>query len=56
VVLLVPLFVLFFLPFGLLARRGRRDRLGRFFDPDAPTYWKRREPAAPTLADYERMS
>jgi hypothetical protein len=56
VVLLVPLFVLFFLPFGLLARRGRRDRLERFFDPEAATYWKRREPAAPTLADYERMS
>ncbi len=36
---LVPVFYLFFLPFGLLFRRGRRDRLTRFYEPDAPTYW-----------------
>ena len=28
--LMVPLFYLFFLPFGLLFRRGRRDRLRRY--------------------------
>jgi hypothetical protein len=48
--LLVPLFYAFFLPFGLLLRRGRRDRLARRFDPDAPTYWEPRESRAPRLA------
>ena len=46
--LLVPLFYLFFLPFGLLFRRGRRDRLKRFFDGEAPTYWETLE--GPTAA------
>lgn len=40
--LLAPVFYLFFAPFGLLARRGRRDRLGRRFDRDATSYWARR--------------
>jgi hypothetical protein len=38
--LMVPLFYLFFLPFGLLFRRARRDRLARFIDADADTYWE----------------
>jgi hypothetical protein len=38
--LLVPLFYLFFLPFGLLLRRGRRDRLKRYFEQEAETYWE----------------
>ncbi len=46
--LLVPLFYLFFLPFGLLFRRGRRDRLKRYFDSEAPTYWETLE--GPTAA------
>lgn len=46
--LLVPLFYLFFLPFGLLFRRGRRDRLKRYFDSQAPTYWEAVE--GPTAA------
>jgi hypothetical protein len=39
-VLLVPVFYLFFAPFGRVLRRGRRDRLQRRFDPDAPSYWE----------------
>jgi hypothetical protein len=39
-VLLVPVFYLFFAPFGRLLRRGRRDRLQRRFEPDAPSYWE----------------
>lgn len=46
--LLVPLFYLFFLPFGLLFRRGGRDRLKRYFDAEAPTYWEALE--GPTAA------
>ena len=48
--LLAPLFYAFFLPFGLLLRRGRRDRLARRFDPGATTYWEPRDARAPTLA------
>lgn len=46
--LLVPLFYFFFLPFGLLFRHGRRDRLKRYFDAEAPTYWETLE--GPTAA------
>jgi len=39
VVLMTPIFFLFFAPFRLLLRSGRRDRLMRAF-PDTPsTYW-----------------
>jgi hypothetical protein len=38
--LLVPLFYGFFWPFGRLLRRGRRDRLARFLEPDAASYWE----------------
>lgn len=41
--LLAPVFYLFFTPFGRLLRRGRRDRLQRFFDRAAPSYWEPRE-------------
>jgi hypothetical protein len=41
--MLVPTFYLIFLPFGILFRRGRRDRMRRFYEPDAPTYWTVRE-------------
>jgi hypothetical protein len=51
---MVPVFYLFFFPFGTLFRRGRRDRLKRFFQPDAPTYW---EPhAGPTAATKSHAS
>jgi hypothetical protein len=39
-VLLVPVFYLFFAPFGRLLRRGRRDRLQRRLDPGAASYWE----------------
>ena len=41
--LLVPLFYLFFYPFGRLFRRGRRDMLQRYQDPEATTYWEPHE-------------
>ncbi len=50
--LMVPLFYLFFLPFGLLFRRGRRDRLRRYSERDAASYWERRE--GPTAASHSR--
>jgi hypothetical protein len=40
--LLTPVFFLFFVPFGLLTRRGRGDRMGRRFDRAAETYWTTR--------------
>jgi hypothetical protein len=39
---LALLFYLFFFPFGLLLRRGRSDRLRRYMEPEAPTYWEPR--------------
>jgi hypothetical protein len=38
--LMAPLFYLFFLPFGMILRRGKRDRLRRYFDPEAESYWE----------------
>lgn len=39
--LLFPVFVLFFVPFGLLLRRGDRDRLSRRLERSSPSYWKK---------------
>ena len=50
--------VLFFAvmtPFGLGWRLVRRDPLGLRFDPDASTYWIRREPPGPPPASIERQ-
>jgi len=41
-VLLMPLFYLFFFPFGALGRRGRRDSMKRWTEPEAPSYWTQR--------------
>jgi hypothetical protein len=54
-VLLVPLFYLVFLPFGRLLRRGRRDRLKRFYEPDAPSYWEPLEGVTAPSASMERQ-
>jgi hypothetical protein len=54
IVLLTPVYWLFFVPFGRLLRAGRRDRLERWFDATAPSYWHRRTDAARTKASYER--
>jgi len=51
--LLVPLFYLFFTPFGLLFRRGRRDRLKRYSDGEAPTYWEALEGPTAASASHE---
>jgi hypothetical protein len=54
ILLLTPIFGLFFVPFGRLLRAGRRDRLERWFDKSAATYWHRRSDASRTKASYER--
>jgi len=51
--MLVPLFYLFFLPFGFLLRRGRRDQLKRRFEPDQESYWEPHKPFS--AADHERQ-
>ena len=38
-ILLPIVFYSFFVPFGLLLRRGSRDSMKRFYEPDADTYW-----------------
>lgn len=47
--LLAPVFYLFFVPFGLLFRRGARDPLRRAIDRDAPSYWTKRASDPPRL-------
>jgi len=55
--LLLPVFFFgFCLVFGLLARRGRKDRLERWFDEGAPTYWKERNDPPRKPEFYERQS
>ncbi|MBP9146904.1 MAG: hypothetical protein KBI44_20705 [Thermoanaerobaculia bacterium] len=54
VVLLTPLYWLVFVPFGRLLRGGRRDKLERWFDVAAPSYWHRREGRPRTKRSYER--
>lgn len=54
-VLFVPVFFLFFTLFGRLLRSGRRDRLERWFDRGAASYWQRRPDGDRTLADYRRQ-
>ncbi len=39
------LFYTVFLPFGLLFRRGARDPMKRFCDPERDSYWERRNTA-----------
>lgn len=42
-VVLLPAYLLFFVPFGALFRRGQRDPLKRFTDPQASSYWVDRQ-------------
>ncbi len=53
-ILMVPVFYGFFFPFGLLFRRGKRDRLKRFFQPEAATYWEPHE--GPTAASSSHIN
>jgi len=54
-ILLAPLFYLFFAPFGLLLRRGRRDLLERRVAREASSAWKPKSPAPEGPAAYERQ-
>ncbi|MEN8183458.1 MAG: hypothetical protein ABFS46_13085 [Myxococcota bacterium] len=53
--LLVPIFYGFFAPFGLLFRRGRRDRLQRFREPTATSYWEPHEGDRVASASHRRQ-
>lgn len=41
---LLPVFFGFFVPFGLLFRRGSRDSMKRSFEPQSTTYWQAHRP------------
>lgn len=53
--LLVPLFYVFFLPFGSVMRTGRRDRLKRFLEPEADSYWEPHEGPTSGSAHHDRQ-
>ena len=54
-ILLSWIFYGFFLPFGALFRRGRRDSMKRFYEPEALSYWSSCEPREAGLDFYERQ-
>ena len=41
-IVLMPSFIGFFVPFGLIFRRGEKDPMKRMFSPSAPSYWRER--------------
>jgi len=49
-VLMPLIFYMIFLPFGLLFRRGHKDPMRRFYDPNAATYWSPRKDQGPSLS------
>jgi len=53
--LLSSIFYGFFLPFGGLFRRGSKDSMKRFYDPDSPSYWSTREPRETGIDFYKRQ-
>jgi hypothetical protein len=54
-ILLSSIFYTFFLPFGVLFRRGRKDSMKRFYDSEAPSYWSPRQPRDAGLDFYRRQ-
>jgi hypothetical protein len=54
-ILLPAFFLSFVLVFGLLARRGRKDRLERWFDGGRSSYWKERNDPPRDEAFYRRQ-
>jgi len=52
-VLMVLLFYLFFTPFGMVFRRGKRDSMKRFFDSEAETYWEPHEGLTAASSSHE---
>ena len=53
--LLVPVYYLFFTPFRLLFRRGKKDAMKRWLDPEASTYWIERSNPLPEPDSYQRQ-
>jgi hypothetical protein len=51
---MLPVFYLIFLPFGLLFRRGRNDSMKRYYEDSVDSYWLTREQPA-TPEDRERL-
>lgn len=45
VLVMLPIFGLFFVPFGLLFRRGARDPMLRSIESATPSYWRTRDDA-----------
>ena len=54
-VLMPAIFYGFFVPFGLLFRRGRRDTMKRFYEADLDTYWTDHDPSRSGSDDRRRQ-
>ncbi len=53
--LLAAVFYLFFLPFGALFRRGKNDRMRRFYELDAASYWESPDAARMISTSRQRL-
>lgn len=51
-ILLAPVYYLFFAPFGLLFKRGRKDPMKRALSKDAESYWEARPESRPLDRPY----
>jgi hypothetical protein len=54
-VILVAMFILFFVPVGLLARLFRLDLLDQRIQRTASTYWIKKDPRTRNREEYERL-
>ena len=52
---LIPNFFFVFSPLGMMLRRRRNDRLERWLEKDAETYWKDRDQDTDGMSNYERQ-
>ena len=54
-VTMTAVFYLIFFPFGALFRRGRRDPMQRFYEPERESYWNGRESGRSGSASHLRQ-
>ena len=54
-VVMAVIFFAVFMPVALIMRALGRDAMARAYEPAAPTYWKRRDPAGPADDSFKNL-
>jgi len=49
------IFFAVFTPVGIVMRLAGRDALARRYEPDSPSYWKRRDPPGPAEDSFKNL-